>query len=235
MLYILFFNVKFLELCRITTNNDTVILDIVQQRYSRTDSHFLSSEDFQQLINTSSKKINTDPSNKFVYIRDFVSALKLHKARPRKLPLRHQNHCSSPAKVPDSKSFKSEDAAADHFIQLVPSTLSSALSDAADHCSEDLTESRKSEELGNVTDVSQSCLVLPTELADELQLNGDQSSQHCTNGNTVSIVSIQDCQTDKLQDDGTAQKDLLSSSRASENHIRRLERLLVVSPIHMLQ
>ena len=82
---------QFIDLCRTVTDNDTVVLKLLQQKYNHANRHFIWSDEFCQLIQTYSGRICADPGNKYVHIRDIVSELRRYKAKPMKniKPLTH--------------------------------------------------------------------------------------------------------------------------------------------------
>lgn len=218
----MFSYLKFLELCRVATNSDTVVLDLVQQRYSRTDSHFLGSRDFQQLINTCSGKINADPSNKFVYIRDFVNHLKVHKTKPKKLPPCHQDCSSSPDDVPEPKRYKPGIAAGGSDEHSSTPSSQHKSQNVAHSCENSNKSLQSPERLQNVEIVQEA---LPAEYASKSQLDVDQLSQHC-----IKEIgdSNQDGPKEKQQEESSVPKEPASSTNATERHIKRLEKLLAV-------
>lgn len=219
------FCLKFLELCRVTTNNDTVVLDLVRQRYSRTDSLFLGSCDFRLLINTCSSKISADPSNKFVYIRDFVDQLKAHKARPQKRPLHHKNRYSSPDCDPEPKRYKPESAAESSNERSSATSCQLESRNVAGSCESSEKSQQSFEELQDV-DVMHAAEVVAAGSPPIV----DQSSLQCMKGEGDGdpVLTKQVNETEKKQEGGSAQKEPVSSTNATNYHIRRLEKLLVV-------
>lgn len=75
---------QFLELCHSATDNDSVVLKLLQQKYNQANRHFLWSDEFCKLVETYTARIRADPTNKYVHIRDIVSELKAYKAKPMK-------------------------------------------------------------------------------------------------------------------------------------------------------
>src|SRR6218665_4210031 len=61
-----------------------VVLELLEKRYNRTNLHFLWSNDFPDLVDRCSQKINADRDNKYVYIKEFTTELKAYKAKPLK-------------------------------------------------------------------------------------------------------------------------------------------------------
>jgi len=78
------FMFQFIELCRTATDNDTIVLKLLQKKYNQANRHFIWSDEFCKLIRTFSGRIRSDPGNKYVHIRDIVAELRRYKAKPMK-------------------------------------------------------------------------------------------------------------------------------------------------------
>lgn len=85
------------------TRNDTVVLDLLQKRYNCTNLHFLWSDDFPNLVERCSQKILANRDNKYVYIKEFTTELKVYKAKPLK-HLRETHHDGGSARERESSS-----------------------------------------------------------------------------------------------------------------------------------
>jgi len=121
-------------------------LDLIQKTYDRTDLNFIASRDFSHLVDVCSGRITTDPSNKFVHIRHFISELKANKAKPVTRPLSHHNQLSPKGSEPETKKAKTADktttvcgrscsAAVSNSINSISSNNSSASSTNIPYCS----------------------------------------------------------------------------------------------------
>ena len=83
---------QFLSFCRDITGNDTIVLQVIQNRYNHTNPHYLFSDKFCDLVKSCTEKMQQDPTNKFVYIKDFATELKTYKAKPMKHLIRESTN-----------------------------------------------------------------------------------------------------------------------------------------------
>lgn len=244
---VLCFVCQFLDLCRTVTNNDTCVIELLQQRYYNTNPHFLWSENFGRLLNDYSEKITSDPANKFVHIQQLVEELKEYKAKPLKHLLRSGDKPpASPHDEPLSKRSKFEEAAGlpqpgvgeTKSCKLIPlSTIvdkqsaqdNKLLEESSDCCIIDINDEADETEPADISSVqSEVCPASNERREDALALK----SECFEDGSGEPIVP--DSQLVNHQNDCTAaastdsEPPQLPSTHVSQEHIERLENLLQV-------
>lgn len=170
---------EFIDLCRDVTRNDTVVLDLLQKRYNCTNLHFLWSDDFPNLVDRCSKKILANRDNKYVYIKEFTTELKVYKAKPLK-HLRETHHDGGSARKRESSS---EHGGASKRPKLEGGRVENWV---------------RSPILGQVT--SPSCTLIPLSLMSEMvaevpkdgpsEVNGSDLAGVKTNGRLMSSIKL---------------------------------------------
>ena len=216
------------------TDNDTRVLELLQQRYDDTNPHFLWSDNFVRLIDNSTKKITSDPANKFVHIQHLVDDSKTYKATPLKHLLRGNDKPSaSPGDELLSKRARLDDSTAEiKRCKLIP------LSDISDKSLMDIDKP-----LDGANDC---CVIDDIDVAGASPQQSDVADDWVSDGSNGAVLASNDVDLDSSLvvahgskvTDGSS-KDFNNDASKSPAHVsptpvRRLEKLLKVTFLNLL-